>query len=223
MFEDADLDAALPVIVGAIIQNAGQTCSAGARVLVQRSVWDKLMPRIAERFAGLRAGLPTDDPDLGPIISARQKESVEGFIRRAREEGVPVIAEGARQDSAPAEGFYVAPTVFGPVPRDNSLALDEVFGPVLAAIPFDDEEDAIELANGTDYGLIAGVWTRDTARAFRVSRRVRAGQVYINAYGAGGGIELPFGGTRKSGHGREKGFEALYEFSALKTLVIKHD
>ena len=148
---------------------------------------------------------------------------MEGFIRRAREEGVPVIAEGARQDSAPAEGFYVAPTVFGPVPRDNSLALDEVFGPVLAAIPFDDEEDAIELANGTDYGLIAGVWTRDTARAFRVSRRVRAGQVYINAYGAGGGIELPFGGTRKSGHGREKGFEALYEFSALKTLVIKHD
>ncbi|MBB1493042.1 MULTISPECIES: aldehyde dehydrogenase family protein [unclassified Paracoccus (in: a-proteobacteria)] len=223
VFEDADLDAALPVIVGAIIQNAGQTCSAGARVLVQRSIWDKLMPMVAERFAGLRAGLPTDDPDLGPIISARQQESVQGFIDRAKAEGVPVIAEGARHDGAPADGFYVPPAVFGPVPRDNSLALDEVFGPVLAAIPFDDEEDAIELANGTDYGLIAGVWTRDTARAFRVSRKVRAGQVYINAYGAGGGIELPFGGTRKSGHGREKGFEALYEFSALKTLVIKHD
>jgi aldehyde dehydrogenase (NAD+) len=223
VFEDADLDAALPVIVGAIIQNAGQTCSAGARVLVQKSIWDRLMPMLAERFATLRAGLPGDDPDLGPIISAKQQDSVRGFIDRARADGIPVIAEGARHDAAPAEGFYVPPTLFGPVPRDNRLALDEVFGPVLAAIPFEDEEDAIELANGTDYGLIAGVWTRDTARAFRVSRKIRAGQVYINAYGAGGGIELPFGGTRKSGHGREKGFEALYEFSALKTLIIKHD
>ena len=105
---------------------------------------------------------------------------------------------------------------------DSELAQDEVFGPVLAAMPFDSEEEAIRLANGTDYGLVAGVWSGDGSRAIRVARKVRAGQLFVNGYGAGGGIELPFGGMKKSGHGREKGFEALYEFGALKTLVVKH-
>ncbi|MEJ2623229.1 MAG: aldehyde dehydrogenase family protein [Pseudolabrys sp.] len=223
VFEDADLDAAVPVIVAAIVQNAGQTCSAGARVLVQASVWDEVMARVAERFAALRAGLPEDDADLGPIINARQKSRVEGFIARAREAGVPVVAEGGIAESAPKDGFFVAPVLFGPVPRECPLACDEVFGPVLTAIPFEDEADALALANATDYGLIAGVWTRDGARALRMARGIQAGQVYVNAYGAGGGIELPFGGVKKSGHGREKGFEALYEFSALKTVIIKHD
>jgi aldehyde dehydrogenase (NAD+) len=223
IFEDADLDAALPVVVAAIIQNAGQTCSAGARVLVQRSIWDKTIALLSERFRAVKAGLPADDADLGPIINAKQKGRVEGFISRAREQGVPVIAEGSVRDDAPAGGFYVAPVIFGPVPRDNALAFDEVFGPVLAAIPFDDEADALAVANGTEYGLVAGVWTRDTSRAIRMARRLRVGQVYVNAYGAGGGIELPFGGVKKSGHGREKGMEALYEFSALKTIIIKHD
>ncbi|MFN3823941.1 MAG: aldehyde dehydrogenase family protein [Pseudorhodobacter sp.] len=223
VFEDADLEAAVPVIVAAIVQNAGQTCSAGARLLVQRSIWDRLIPLVAARFTALRAGPPEASPDLGPIISARQQQRVQSFIAAAKAAGIPVIAEGARMDGAPEGGFYVPPTLFGPVPRDASLACDEVFGPVLAAIPFEDEADALALANATEYGLVAGVWTRDTGRALRMARKVRAGQVYINAYGAGGGIELPFGGVKKSGHGREKGFEALYEFSALKTIVIKHD
>ncbi len=223
VFEDADLDACLPVLVGAIIQNAGQTCSAGARLLVQKSIWDKIIPLVAERFNALRAGAPHDNPDLGPLINAKQQGRVEAFLARAAADGVPLLAQGKRHENAPQNGFYVVPTLYGPVSRDNPLACDEVFGPVLAAIPFDDEADAIALANATEYGLVAGVWTRDTSRAVRVARKVRAGQVYINAYGAGGGIELPFGGVKKSGHGREKGFEALYEFSALKTLVIKHD
>ncbi len=223
VFDDADLTACIPVLVGAIIQNAGQTCSAGARLLVQRSAWDKVIPLVAERFKALRAGAPHDNSDLGPVINARQKGRVEAFLEQADVDGIPLIARGGRQEQAPADGFYVPPSLYGPVPRDNRLACDEVFGPVLAAIPFEDEADAVALANATEYGLVAGIWTANTSRAVRVARKVRAGQVYINAYGAGGGIELPFGGVKKSGHGREKGFEALYEFSALKTMVIKHD
>ena len=136
---------------------------------------------------------------------------------------MPVIAEAGLHENAPEGGYFVPPVLFGPVPRENTLACDEVFGPVLSVLTFEDEADALALANATEYGLVAGVWTQDTSRAVRLARKVRAGQVYINAYGAGGGIELPFGGVKKSGHGREKGFEALYEFSALKTVIIKHD
>ena len=113
--------------------------------------------------------------------------------------------------------------MFGPVPREHALAHEEVFGPVLAVIPFEDEADAIALANGTTYGLVAGIWTRDGARALRVGRQMEVGQVFINCFGAGGGIELPFGGMKKSGHGREKGWEAMNEFTAVRTIVIRHD
>ena len=116
----------------------------------------------------------------------------------------------------------IALALIGDVPRDNTLACDEVFGPVLSVMPFEDEADAIALANGTPYGLIAGVWTRDARRSMRVARAMRCGQVYVNGYGAGGGVELPFGGVKKSGHGREKGFEGLYEFCATKTIVVNH-
>jgi aldehyde dehydrogenase (NAD+) len=122
----------------------------------------------------------------------------------------------------PEGGFFVAPRVYGPVPRANELARQEVFGPVLSVLPFDDEADAVRLANGTDYGLMAAVWSLDGNRAVRVSRGIKAGQVYINSFGAGGGIELPFGGMKKSGHGREKGFAALHDVSQLRTTIIKH-
>ena len=223
VFADADLDAAIPVIANTVVQNAGQTCSAGSRLLVERSVYDEVVARLAVRFATLRAGSPDMDLDLGPVINAKQKERVEGFFARAAANGVPVLAEGAVADGVPDGGFYVAPRVFGPVPRGDELATQELFGPVLSVLTFDNEEDAVRLANGTEFGLMAGIWSRDASRALRVARKVKAGQVYVNAYGAGGGIELPFGGMKKSGHGREKGFEALYEFSTLKTLIIKHD
>jgi aldehyde dehydrogenase (NAD+) len=133
-----------------------------------------------------------------------------------------VLAEGSIADGVPSGGYYVRPALFGPVPRDNALAREEVFGPVLAAFPFADEADAIALANSTDYGLLAAVWTENGGRQLRVSKAVRAGQVFINCYGAGGGVELPFGGTKRSGHGREKGFLALEEVSSTKTLVQFH-
>ncbi|MCY1708261.1 aldehyde dehydrogenase family protein [Pannonibacter sp. SL95] len=222
VFEDADLEQAVPVIINAIIQNCGQTCSAGSRVLVQQGIWQPLADALRARVRTLVAGPHDRDLDLGPLISEGQLRRVRSFVERAANDGIPLIAEGAIAPDAPDTGFYVPARIYGPVPPEHLLAREEVFGPVLSLIPFRDETEAIRLANGTDYGLVAGVWSRDGQRAVRVARQVRAGQVFVNAYGAGGGIELPFGGFKKSGHGREKGFEALYEFSATKTLVLRH-
>jgi len=222
VFDDADFERAATFVIKAITQNAGQTCSAGSRLLVQRSAYEHFIKLVAERFNQSMAGTPAMDKDCGPLINAAQKQRVEGFIRRAKDSGIQVLAEGRIADGVHKGGYYVAPTLFGPVPRDHQLACDEVFGPVLAAIPFDDEDDAIRLANATDYGLIAAVWTRDGGRQTRVARAMKCGQVYINAYGAGGGVELPFGGVKRSGHGREKGFIALEEFCTVKTVVQYH-
>lgn len=222
VFEDADIEALVPVACKAIVQNTGQTCSAGSRLLVQKSIYDDVLSEVAKAFATLRAGTPEMDLDCGPVINAKQRGRVQSFIDQAREAGVPVIAEGQIAQGVPNGGFYVQPTLFGPVPRGNRLEQEEVFGPVLSAFSFEDEEDAIRTANATDYGLVAAVWTKDGGRQQRVAKRVRAGQVFINGYGAGGGIELPFGGTGKSGHGREKGFIALEEFAVTKTIVQKH-
>jgi aldehyde dehydrogenase (NAD+) len=222
LFADADIEAAVPVVINAIIQNGGQTCSAGSRVLIERSAYDKFSAAIAERFAKVRAGAHHKDLDMGAMINAKQRARVESYLSAAKDQGQRVLAQGAIEADAPESGFYVAPTLFGDVARDNALACEEVFGPVLSLMPFDDEADAVALANGTPYGLVAGVWTRDAKRSMRVARAMRCGQVFVNGYGAGGGIELPFGGVKRSGHGREKGFEALYEFCASKTIVINH-
>jgi len=223
IFADADLGAAIPVIANTMVQNAGQTCSAGSRVIVERAVFDKVVELLAERFGALTAGTPEMDRDLGPVINATQKRRIEGFFERAARDGIPVLAEGKIAPGVPAGAFFVAPRVYGPVPRGHELACKEVFGPVLSVLTFDDEADAVRLANATDYGLMAAVWSQNASRAIRVSRRIRAGQVYVNAFGAGGGIELPFGGMKKSGHGREKGFAALHDMSTLRTTIIKHD
>lgn len=222
VFADADLDRAEATILKAITQNAGQTCSAGSRLLIQASILDEFTARVSRRFAASRAGSPAMDLDCGPLINAAQKERVEGFIRRALGSGVPLISQGQVADGVAPGGYYVAPAVFGPVPRDHELACDEVFGPVLSVIPFEDEADAVRLANSTDFGLLAGIWTRDGARQTRMAKRMRCGQVYLNCYGAGGGVELPFGGVKHSGHGREKGFMSLAEFCVIKTVVQYH-
>ncbi len=222
VFADADLDAAIPVLVGAIIQNGGQTCSAGSRILIERPVYEKVAEALGERFGCLVAGPHDADLDLGALISRRQKARVAAMTEAAEAAGAPVLARGTVAPDAPQGGFYFAPVLFGPVDPGAEIAQAEVFGPVLSLFPFGDETEALRLANGTDYGLVAGVWTQDGGRQHRVAKRVRAGQVFVNGYGAGGGIELPFGGFGKSGHGREKGFEALYDMSATKTIVFNH-
>jgi len=220
VFDDADLDAALPFLVGACIQNAGQTCSASSRVLIQRGVYDKLLERMADSYSGMMVGTAMSDVNVGPLISARQKEIVTGFIAQGSD--LRIAAQGVMIDGTPAGGHYVLPTLFADVAPDHILAQSEIFGPVQVVIPFEDEAEAVAIANGTEFGLVASVWTRDGARQMRMAKALKAGQVFINNYGAGGGAELPFGGVGKSGHGREKGFEALYGFSSLKTVAAYH-
>jgi aldehyde dehydrogenase (NAD+) len=144
------------------------------------------------------------------------------FVSDAQHAGIAVMAQGQIMAEAPESGYYQVPMLFRDVPPAHRLAQEEVFGPLLAAMPFDTEAEAVALANGTPYGLVAGLWTRDGGRQLRLARKLRAGQVFINNYGAGGGVELPFGGTGQSGYGREKGFEALYGFTTLKTIAIQH-
>ncbi len=220
VFEDADLDAALPFLVNAGVQNAGQTCSASSRILVQRGIYDKLTAMMAERYRALKVGPAMADLDVGPLISARQKEIVESFVNHA--DPAHILAQASVVDSAPEGGHYFPPTLYGGIDPDDPLAQNEIFGPVQAIIPFDTEAEALKIANGTAYGLVASIWTRDGARQMRLAKAIKSGQVFINNYGAGGGVELPFGGVGKSGHGREKGFEALYGFSVLKTVAAHH-
>ncbi|MBV2180524.1 MAG: aldehyde dehydrogenase family protein [Castellaniella sp.] len=222
VFDDADLDAALPVIVNAIIQNSGQTCSAGSRLLVQEGHYETVVAQLAERFRALRAGPAAFDPDLGPLVNQKQHERVRQILATACAEGLTEAARGQVLADAPAAGYYQEAVLFRDVPQDSVLVQEEIFGPILVAQSFRTEAEALAMANATPYGLVAGVWTRDGGRQLRLARQLRCGQVFINNYGAGGGVELPFGGVKSSGYGREKGFEALLGFTTLKTVAIRH-
>ena len=220
VFEDANLDEALPFLVNAGIQNAGQTCSASSRILVQESRYDEVVAAMSQRYSALTVGPAMDDLNLGPLISSRQKEIVTGFLAMGQD--LQIAATGKITESAPKSGAYVAPHLLLCPDPNHPLAQQEIFGPVQVVIPFKDEAEALKIANGTDYGLVASIWTENGARQMRLAKALKSGQVFINNYGAGGGVELPFGGIGKSGHGREKGFEALYGFSTLKTIAAKH-
>ena len=220
VFPDADLDQVAASTAIGIFSNAGQTCSAASRLVVHRSLHDQVVTRLVAKARALKIGPGIENCDLGPLISAAQRDKVEAHCLAASQAGAEAAAGGRRV--AEQRGHFMQPTVFTGIRPDMALAREEVFGPVLAVQPFDDADEAIALANGTDYGLCAGVYTKDLRLAHWAADRLVAGQVYVNEWFAGG-IETPFGGTKRSGYGREKGQEALLNYVQTKNIGIRLD
>jgi aldehyde dehydrogenase (NAD+) len=215
---DADLDLVTPVVASAILQNAGQTCSAGARLLVHRDVHAELVSRLKDIFAGTTIGAGSTDPDLGPVISALQHQRVSELVEIGRDEAELIHGGGRPAGAAYEEGYFFEPTLFDHVAPQAAIAQREIFGPVLTVTPFGDLDEAVAIANGTDYGLVAGVWTRNIGRANWMIRELHCGQVMVNTFS--NGVELPFGGRKKSGYGVEKGYDALLAFTHVKGAVV---
>ena len=218
---DCDFDSAVDNAFGAIFENAGQICSAGSRLVIAREIHEAFVQRLVERAKALTLGHGLRDEGLGPLNSAQHLERVAGHVDRARERGVTVRTGGQRRaDPRTGKGWFFEPTILDDVAGVDPCVQQEIFGPVLSVQVFDTLEEAIALANGTAYALVAGVFTRDFSAAHRLAREIDAGQVYINEYFAGG-IEVPFGGNRLSGFGREKGLEALRSYCKIKSVAAR--
>jgi aldehyde dehydrogenase (NAD+) len=217
---DVDAARAVPQIAEAITEHAGQNCSAGSRLLVHRSVHEDLVDALAEKFRSLRIGPGIEDPDMGPLISARQRDRVLGYLAEGRADAVVRTGGGVPAGETYTEGFYVEPTILDQVTAKHRVFNEEIFGPVLCVTAFDSLEEAVALAEHTTYGLAAGIWTSDVTTAHWLAQRLRAGQIFVNNYSAAGGVELPFGGYRRSGIGVEKGLVALHEYTRCKTVAV---
>lgn len=219
ILEDADLDRAIPGAVAGIFAAAGQTCIAGSRLLVHRSLYDRVSQGILDKIKTIRFGDPQDmDTDIGPCAHRGQGDAIHRHIETAEMDGARLLV-GGRTASEKMGGLFVAPTVFGDVDPSSNLAQSEVFGPVLAIIPFDTDQEAVKIANGTKFGLAAGIWTENIRRAHNMAREMNAGQVWVNTYRASAAM-APFGGFGQSGYGKERGTEALLEYTRLKNVMI---
>lgn len=218
VLEGADIGRAAPVIARALLLHAGQTCTAGTRVIVHQSLHRELVAALTPFFTEATLGHGLSDPTVGPVVSEQQAKRVQGFLERAQAAGAVVAAHAADVDGL--TGFFVAPVLFDRVAQDTELFAEEVFGPLLAVTTVASDAEAIDAAHNSRYGLTAAVWCQDVDRALRTARSLDVGQVYVNGYAPGGGVELPFGGTRDSGYGREKGVEALREYSRTRTLFV---
>lgn len=220
VLRDADLDKAVPDVLAGVFKNAGQICSSGTRLLTERSIHDELVNRLVSGTEAMRLGHGLDNPDMGPLISRRQVQTVAGFAERARERGIDFVTGGETARVEGCEGgCFFQPTLADNVPPGDELAQAEVFGPVLSVICVDDLDHAIEIANGTAYGLAAGIHTNDLTKAMRFARGVEAGQVFINGY-HNAGDTVPFGGMKDSGIGREKGLAALDAYCEIKAITM---
>jgi aldehyde dehydrogenase (NAD+) len=218
VFADADFGAAIPSTVTAFSVNAGQACSAGSRLLVERSAHDAFVARLKEAVAVIRVG-NDDDDQMGPIITRTQFEKIRDYQEVARAEGAELFVGGNLPIDG-VEGWYVPPIVMTGVRNDMRIAREEIFGPMLAVLPFETESEAIAIANDSEYGLVSGIWTSNLSRAHRVAAQLEVGQVFVNEYFAGG-VETPFGGYKRSGIGREKGIEALDHFCQVKAITVR--
>jgi acyl-CoA reductase-like NAD-dependent aldehyde dehydrogenase len=221
VFEDADLDSAARWALDGVFYNQGEACTAGSRLIVQRSVYDAFVERLAPRVSRLVVGDGTKPGvHVGPLVTRAQMDRVLGYLKIGADEGALVAAQAALPtDPELADGFFAAPTLLTGVRPDMRVAKEEIFGPVGVVIPFEDEQDAVRIANGTDFGLVGAVFSGDQPRAIRVGRRIEAGLMYINHYNRVS-IGTPFGGTKQSGFGREHTLETLREFTYAKTLRI---
>jgi acyl-CoA reductase-like NAD-dependent aldehyde dehydrogenase len=221
IFDDADLDSAVAGAIEGAFYNKGEACTAASRILVQETVHDEVVSRLSEMVGRIRTGDGSDPAThVGPLVSRQQQRRVLDYIELGKEEGAVVAAQGKLpEDPRLANGFYVPPTLFTGVRPDMRIAREEIFGPVTCVIPFADEEEAVSIANGTDYGLVAAIYTGSQERAERVARRIDAGMIYVNNYFRGG-VGAPFGGTKASGFGREHCIQTLYEYGWLKTVRV---
>jgi len=220
VFPDADLDAAVPAMVQGITLNTGQICAAGSRVVVLRSIHDELVERLAAQMQQVRVGAWHEPVTMGPLISERQHQRVLSYIDLGREAGADLVTGGG----VPAgydRGYFVEPTLFDKVDPGMRIAQEEIFGPVLSVIAVDDEAEAVEVANGVDYGLVASVWTQDVGTAVRLSRKLQAGQVGVNNALGAGVIGGPFGGYKHSGFGRTMGADSVLDWTQVKTVSMR--
>ncbi|MEM5370368.1 aldehyde dehydrogenase family protein [Paraburkholderia azotifigens] len=221
IFADANIDNAVRAAASGIFFNTGQVCSAGSRILAHRDVYDEVVERLAARAQGIKVGDPNErETTMGPLVSAVQMKTVLDYVEIGRKEGASIVTGGARIGQ---KGFFVEPTVFANVEHEMRISQEEIFGPVASVVRFDDEEDAVRIANGTAYSLAAGVWSADIGRVHRVAHALKAGTVWINTYGYTD-VRLPWGGSGDSGFGREHGDVAIENFTEPKAiwLAIEH-
>jgi phenylacetaldehyde dehydrogenase len=222
VFADADMEQAVVGATWAIFGNNGQSCTAGSRLYIQRHVFDRVVEGIAEEAAKIRVGMgmQVEQPDLGPVVSGAQLNTVMGYIQDGVASGGQTVIGGRRIGGALEEGYFIEPTIFINVQDSMKIAREEIFGPVVCAMPFDDADEVLNRANETPYGLAAGLWTRDLATAHRFAAKMRAGTIWINTWGDTDAAS-PFGGYKQSGHGREMGKEALDLYSEVKSVWIR--